>query len=162
MTSSGVDTAHLISRELNYTLSQGYDSIMHFDLEVEEAVGDFPGYTLIGNYSYNLTEDHAIILTGGAQLNKATLLTETDVTIRINASGETIFDEVVRSLRTVKDRGVFTLKPLNFTGTSGTNTITIEITEDGNGQINLSSFELHFNVNETKNEDGIEYTVENI
>jgi hypothetical protein len=117
-------------------------SVENTEIEVAEILFDSESYIVISNSSFDLASPDNLTVKGVGQVSKFTTAASSTLSLRATLNGVVLFDEEVRTVSGLDDRGVFNI-PINGTdGVYGTNTLVIEASNDGSGSLNLSSLEL--------------------
>lgn len=132
----------------NFTRVQVNTTVNHFDIEVDEIVFDSSLNVLLLNDSFNVSKaGTTLVIWGGGGMRKGSTQASTIVSMRMDLNGATLFDEPIRTISGLADRGVFNIPINNPTASTGLNRMEVWARETGGGSVNISSFEIHVDTN---------------
>jgi hypothetical protein len=118
-------------------------SLFHVDFPLNDTIFDSAAFVAIGNFTFNTTFSQNFTLKGSMNIKKETLPQASVVTLRITANGSVILEEVIRTVATTADIGVATIPFTRFVSNVGENNLLVEVSEVGQGSVNISKFRLH-------------------
>lgn len=137
-------------------------SVNHFDIDVPTFLITSQQYQTIVNDTFTLVNPlNLIIKSSGEAMKDGGGAATSIVAARLIFNNVTLFDENIRSVAGMFDRGVFTFPMANVTGPGGINNLLLQMKRTGNDDIIISDFSFHIDTDTSDNDQNISFSLDN-
>ena len=137
-------------------------SVNHFDIGVPSFLITSQQYQTIVNDTFTLVNPLNLIIKASGEAQKESGGAATSIlAARLIFNNVTLFDENIRSIAGMFDRGVFTFPMVNVTGSGGVNNLLLEMKRSGNDDVRISDFGFHIDTDLSDNDQNISFSLDN-
>ena len=136
-----------------------YTSAKHADLTIPTFTIDSDIYEMIYNGTFNLSQQYKGLMYGGTEITKDTT-GNSPVYVKIDLNGVTILDKKVRTVKSYRDHGIFTIPILLEDFHIGSNNVKVYVKETGKGSVTFQGNDFHILFNQSEDGHGIEFDYE--